>query len=65
MSETTGWKRCQHGKFYKEIGPYRFRLHDLAVWVISIEYIDPPLANTLNEAKRLAHKLARELGVEE
>jgi len=62
-SETRGWTRCQYGKLYKEIGTYRFRLHrDGKCWRVSIEYIDPPIADTMQAAKELAHLIAREMG---
>lgn len=61
--ETRGWKRCQYGNLYKEIGPHRFRLHrDGKYWRVSIEYIDMPRADTMQTAKELAQLIAREMG---
>jgi hypothetical protein len=66
-SDTRGWKKCEYGAFYKEIGPYRFRLHRNSGkgWWVGIEYIDAPKADTLTEAKELAHLIARGMGADE
>jgi hypothetical protein len=64
-SDTTGWKKCEYGVLYKEIGQYRFRIHRGQGWWISIEYIDSPRADTMNEAKELAHLIARGMGAGE
>lgn len=66
MTDTTGWHRCDHGKLYKEFGNYRFRLFNHhAGWSVDIEYIDRPMANTLNEAKELASRIVRRLTPED
>lgn len=66
MNNLQGWKRCRYGNLYKELGPYRFRLHrDCKGWWVSIEYIDPPRADTMNEAKELAHLIARGMEIDE
>lgn len=62
MSDTTGWTKCYWGEFHKDIGNYRFRLwRGYLGWRVSMEYIELPATKNLNDAKRLAHKMAREL----
>lgn len=62
MSDTTGWKRVQYGTWYKEIGNHAFRLwRNPKGWRITYESLLSPTEEKLEDAKRLAHRIARKL----
>jgi hypothetical protein len=58
---TRGWQRCQHGAYMKYINGYLFRLWrgpKPGMWEVSLENMFRPCAPNINEAKRLAHRMA-------
>lgn len=62
-SETTGWKRMPSGGYQKSISGNRYHIFsvvDDCKWCLSAEGLWPHAHKYLSDAKRAAHKHARE-----